>query len=68
LILAAGQDFTPVDQVEAFADKARQSGVDVEMHVYPDAPHSYFDRGFEQHREACDDSWRRILDFVKRQS
>jgi carboxymethylenebutenolidase len=64
LILAAGKDFTPVEQVEAFARSVRDRGVTVEMQVYPDAPHSFFDRGFEEHREACEDAWRRILSFT----
>jgi carboxymethylenebutenolidase len=66
LILAAGQDFTPVEEVEKFAVEVRGAGVDAEMHVYPDAPHSFFDRSFADHQEACADSWRRILDFIDR--
>jgi carboxymethylenebutenolidase len=66
LILAAGQDFTPVEEVEKFAEDVRAAGTEAELHVYPDAPHSYFDRGFDEHADACADSWRRILDFVDR--
>jgi carboxymethylenebutenolidase len=66
LLLAAGQDFTPVEEVERFADQVRASGVEAEMHVYPDAPHSFFDRKFEEHADDCADAWRRILDFVGR--
>lgn len=68
LLLAAGQDFTPVEEVEKFAAQVRETGVEAELHVYPDAPHSYFDRTFDEHRAACEDSWRRILDFVERHS
>jgi carboxymethylenebutenolidase len=63
LVLAAGQDFTPVADVEAFVERVP---VDAELHVYPDAPHSFFDRGFAEHREACEDAWRRMLGFVDR--
>lgn len=66
LLLAAGKDFTPVEEVEKFAEQVRANGVEAELHVYPDAPHSFFDRTFGEHREACEDSWRRILDFVER--
>lgn len=65
LVLAAGQDFTPVADVEAFVERVP---VEAELHVYPDAPHSFFDRGFAEHREACEDAWRRILDFADRVS
>lgn len=64
LILAAGKDFTPVEAVEEFAGKVRDNGVDVRLQVYPEAPHSFFDRGFAEHAEACDDAWRQILDFT----
>jgi carboxymethylenebutenolidase len=66
LLLAAGQDFTPVAEVEALAERVRSAGVDAELHVYPDAPHSFFDRTFGEHAEACADAWRRMLDFVER--
>ncbi len=64
LLLAAGRDFTPPEEVERFAGEVRAAGVEAELHVYPDAPHSFFDRTFDQHQEACDDAWRRILDFT----
>src|SRR6266511_1920527 len=63
---AAGQDFTPVAEVEAFAERVRTAGVEAELHVYPDAPHSFFDRSFAEHWEECADAWRRVLDFVAR--
>ena len=68
LILAAGKDFTPVEQVEQFAGKVRDHGVEVQMQVYPDAPHSFFDRAFDANREACEDAWRQILEFTGRHS
>lgn len=68
LLLAAGQDHTPVSAVEEFAEQVRAAGVDAEMHVYPDAPHSFFDRRDDEHQEACEDAWHRILDFMARHS
>jgi carboxymethylenebutenolidase len=64
-IMAAGADFTPVEAVEAFATRARDAGVTVDMHVYPDAPHSFFDRTFGEHEEACAKAWARMLDFIE---
>jgi carboxymethylenebutenolidase len=66
LLLAAGQDHTPVADVEAFAEQVRAAGVEAEMHVYPDAVHSFFDRRQEEYRDECDDAWRRMLDFIAR--
>ena len=66
LLLAAGQDRTPVADVEAFAAAVRAGGTDAEVHVYPDAVHSFFDRRYDQYREECADAWRRMLDFIER--
>jgi len=32
--------------------------------TYEEAPHSFFDKRYEEHRDACADAWRRILEFV----
>jgi len=66
LLLAAGQDHTPVADVEAFAEQVRAAGVEADLHVYPDAPHSFFDRKFAEYQDECADAWHRILDFVDR--
>ncbi|MGH9225832.1 MAG: dienelactone hydrolase family protein [Acidimicrobiales bacterium] len=65
LLLAAGQDHTPVSAVEELAAAVP---VEAEVHVYPAAPHSFFDRRFEEHQEACEDAWQRILAFFDRLS
>jgi len=64
LVLAAGADFTPVEEVEQFVKDARNEGVEVELEVFPGAPHSFFDRSFAQHRDACDTAWRNMLSFM----
>ena len=67
LVMIAGADAaTPLEQSEEFVRKLEAAGVPLESHVYEDAPHSFFDRGFAQWKDACDDAWRRMLDFVKR--
>lgn len=64
LLLVAGADaFTPAAEFERFAAELADAGVDHEMTVYAGAPHSFFD-GAAGHPEACDDAWRRVLDFV----
>jgi carboxymethylenebutenolidase len=35
------------------------------VHTYPDAPHSFFDRTFKEHKAECDDAWRHVLAFMK---
>jgi carboxymethylenebutenolidase len=68
LVLAAGADFTPVETVRAFADRVSAQGVEAELRVYDGAPHSFFDRSFAEHRDACADAWVRMLDFIGRHS
>lgn len=67
LVMVAGNDqATTPEQAMEFKQKLTDAGVDFEQHVYRGAPHSFFDRGFEEWKEAGDDAWRRMLDFVKR--
>jgi carboxymethylenebutenolidase len=51
--------------VDAFRQALDQAGVRNELVVYDGAPHSFFDRTYDQHRDACEDAWRRILLFVQ---
>ena len=69
LVLVAGADAaTPVEVSKEFEAKLGAAGVPHEMHIYEGAPHSFFDRTYEQWKEACDDAWRRMLAFVKKHS
>lgn len=69
LLMIAGADFaTPVEQSRELERKLAEAGVPHEMHVYDGAPHSFFDRAYDQWKDACDDAWRRMLDFVKKHS
>jgi carboxymethylenebutenolidase len=55
----------PAAEVERFRQVLDQTGIPNEIVVYAGAPHSFFDRTFDQHREACEDAWRRVLAFVR---
>jgi carboxymethylenebutenolidase len=54
----------PPEAIHQFAATLDEAGVSNEMVIYPDAPHSFFDRSFDAHREACDDAWTRVLRFM----
>jgi carboxymethylenebutenolidase len=56
----------PVEQVKDFDGALAHAGIEHEIHVYPDAPHSFFDRRFADHAEASEDAWRRMLSFLDR--
>src|SRR3981189_3762116 len=67
LLLLAGADAaTPQEAFHEFEKKLTEAKVPHEMHIYEGAPHSFFDRSFDQWKEACDDAWRRMLAFVKK--
>ena len=43
-----------------------RSPVEHEIHTYPGAPHSFFDRRQEDFKDESDDAWRRILGFIEK--
>jgi carboxymethylenebutenolidase len=65
LLLVAGDDFTPLEEFQAFDQELTAASVPHNMVVYPGAPHSFFDRSFAEHREACTDAWRQMLTFFE---
>jgi carboxymethylenebutenolidase len=69
LLLVAGTDAaTPRETSLDFERRLTEAKVPHEQHIYEGAPHSFFDRTFAQWKDASDDSWRRILAFVKKHS
>jgi carboxymethylenebutenolidase len=66
LLLVAGADqaTTPEDNAQ-FDKELTDAGVPHKTVVYPGAPHSFFDRAFEQHKQACDDAWKQMLAFIE---
>lgn len=67
LILAAGADkATSAPENAAFTAALDESGAVHDYVLYEGAPHSFFDRGFEQWQPECTDAWLRILGFIDR--
>jgi carboxymethylenebutenolidase len=58
----------PRSDIAAFDEALKSAGVGHEFVTYPGAPHSFFDVKFHEHTAACDDAWKRVLDFVARHS
>src|SRR6184192_3155397 len=66
LLLIAGEDAaTPREEFVRFEQELTQAGVPHNQVVYDGAPHSFFDRKFDQHKAASEDAWRQMLDFIK---
>ena len=67
LILAAGADqATSVQENAAFVHSLDAADKVHDYVVYEGAPHSFFDRGFEQWQDECSDAWIRMLGFIDR--
>jgi carboxymethylenebutenolidase len=66
LALQAGDDqgITAEDNA-AFEHALTDAGVDHEIVTYAGAPHSFFDRKYEEFADASEDAWRRVLAFVE---
>lgn len=54
----------PVSDVEAYDRALDEAGIEHRIVVFPDAPHSFFDRSMSEHAEACRDAWARVLTFI----
>jgi len=54
----------PAGAVGAFRAALDAAQVPNELVTYQGAPHSFFDKRYEEHRDAGGDAWRRILEFV----
>jgi carboxymethylenebutenolidase len=54
----------PAEQVEEFDAMLDEAGVEHEIHVYPGAPHSFFDKKQDEFAQESEDAWRRILGFL----
>lgn len=68
-IMVAGADgATTPEQSAEFERELTRAGVPHEQHIYPGAPHSFFDRTYDQWKDASDDAWRRMLAFVTKHS
>lgn len=54
----------PLSAVEAFRQALDEAGKTFELHVYPDAPHAFFNDTRKSYRpDAAELAWRRTVDF-----
>jgi len=65
LLLAGNDQATTQEDFAQFDRELTHAGVAHQMVVYEGAPHSFFDRSFEQHKDASADAWRQVLTFIK---
>jgi carboxymethylenebutenolidase len=69
LALMGGDDpGIPVEDVNAFEQALGAAGAESDVIVYPGAPHSFFDRKYEQFAAESEDAWHRVLAFLEQHS
>ena len=67
LALQGGDDpGIPVEDSQAFDEALTAAGVEHEVVIYPGAPHSFFDRKYEEFAADSEDAWTRVLRFIER--
>ena len=54
----------PAEARDEFDRALTAAGVEHRFVVYEGAPHSFFDRKFEEYADASADAWRQMLDFI----
>jgi carboxymethylenebutenolidase len=65
-LMGGADEGIPASEVDAFDRALADAGVEHELVTYDGAPHSFFDRRYEEHAEASEDAWRRVLTFIER--
>lgn len=64
-IFGGADQAIPVATVQQFRDELQAAGVDQEIVVEPDAPHSFFDRKAAEFQAQSEDAWARVRRFVE---
>ena len=54
----------PQDLVDEYDAALEAAGIEHQLITYPGAPHSFFDRSYEEHADAATDAWQRVLAFI----
>jgi carboxymethylenebutenolidase len=54
----------PVSNVEEFDRRLDATGVEHNIIIYPNAPHSFFDRKYEEFASESADAWKQVLSFI----
>ncbi len=54
----------PVSSVEEFDQKLDKTGIEHTIVIYPNTPHSFFDRKYTEFAEESANAWQRVLAFI----
>lgn len=65
-LMAGGDEHITAPMVAELDEALAAAGVEHEVVTYPGAPHSFFDRRYEEFAADSADAWRRTLAFIER--
>lgn len=65
-LMGGADEGIPTDVALRFEDALEGAGVDAEIVVYPGAPHSFFDRKYNEFADESADAWDRVNRFIER--
>jgi carboxymethylenebutenolidase len=65
-LFGGADEAIPTSDVDTFDRLLDEADVEHDVVIYPDAPHSFFDRKYEEHAGACSDAWRRVISFLEK--
>ena len=63
-LMGGADEGIPAEEVAKFEAALADAGVEHEFTTYEGAPHSFFDRSYDEHQAACADAWERIQRFI----
>lgn len=67
-LMGGADQSIPPEAVAQFDAALTATGVTHELHTYPGAPHSFFDRAAAEYAEESADAWDRVLAFISSNS
>jgi carboxymethylenebutenolidase len=65
-LMGGADEAIPQADVDSFDEVLTAAGAEHELVVYPGAPHSFFDRKYDEFAEESEDAWARVLAFIDR--
>jgi carboxymethylenebutenolidase len=63
-IFGGADEGIPPEAIKEFDEALHKAGVAHEQHVYPGAPHSFFDRKQTEFADASADAWKQVKTFI----
>lgn len=63
-LMGGADESIPAEAVAEWDAALQVGGITREIITYEGAPHSFFDRTYDEHVDACNDAWQRIQAFI----